>query len=184
MKNIATASVLRVESTKAQFISRLLAYAFAMAAAIFLASVFASSAASAQTSPASTPTSSLIVKLAAGLSADEQAAVVARNGGVEIASVPALRLHTIQVDTDQLDAIAANYRADPQVLRVELNNVRQSNAIPSDPFYSQQWALRRSAGTSCSKQQSRWNGRGRRSRYRHRCAHPISRQTLSRAPRS
>jgi subtilisin family serine protease len=95
--------------------------------------------------PVSPPvsTSSLIVKLAPGLSASEQVAVITRNGGVQTASVPALRLHTIQVDVDQLDAIAANYRADSQVLRVELNNVRQSNAIPSDPFYSQQWALPR-----------------------------------------
>ena len=40
-------------------------------------------------------TSSLIVKFAAGLSAEDAATVVARNGGVERSSVPALRLHVI-----------------------------------------------------------------------------------------
>ena len=139
----AIANVLRVESPYAHLTNRLFGYVLAIAAAIFLASMCASFPASAQTGPAPTGTSSLIVKLAAGLSADEQAAVIARNGGVEIASVPALRLHTIQADTEQLEAIAAKYRVDPQVLRVEMNNVRQISAVPSDPFYSQQWALPR-----------------------------------------
>jgi hypothetical protein len=40
----------------------------------------------------------------AALSPEQQAAVIARNAGIETPSIPALRLHVIQVATDQLDA--------------------------------------------------------------------------------
>src|SRR5215471_3318165 len=85
-------------------------------------------------------TSSLIVKLVNGLSPAEQAAVIARNGGIERSSIPALRLHTVDVPTAQLEAIRHNYESDPQVVRVEVNRTRQAEAAPSDPFYSGQWA--------------------------------------------
>jgi len=39
-------------------------------------------------------TTSLIVKLVGGLLPEEQADVIASNGGIEISTVPALRLHT------------------------------------------------------------------------------------------
>ena len=81
-------------------------------------------------------TSSLIIKLVDGLSPAEQAAVIARNGGVEKSSVPALRMHVVDVPTAQLDAIRHSYESDPQVVRVEVNQTRQAEATPSDPFYS------------------------------------------------
>ena len=83
----------------------------------------------------------MIIKLAASLSAEEQAAVIAQNGGIETSTVPALRLHVVAVAADQLDEVLAGYRADSRVVRAEVNKVRQSNAMPSDPLYSQQWAL-------------------------------------------
>src|SRR2546430_1130429 len=87
------------------------------------------------------PTSSLLVKLVDGLSAQEQADVIARNGGVEISSIPALRLHVIQVAPADLPQVLANYQADPQVVNAEENKTRQSQAFPTDPLYSNQWAL-------------------------------------------
>ena len=51
--------------------------------------------------------SSVLVKLVSGLTAIEQAAVIARNGGVEVRSVPALRLHVIEVATAELSALAS-----------------------------------------------------------------------------
>jgi hypothetical protein len=93
-------------------------------------------AASAQSASAS-----LLVKLVAGLSPEQQAAVIMRNGGIETSSIPALRLHVIQVTADQLDATLARYQADPQVQSAEANKVRLSESIPSDPLYVNQWAL-------------------------------------------
>src|SRR2546425_11315342 len=87
------------------------------------------------------PTSSLLVKLVDGLSAQEQADVIARNGGVEISSIPALRLHVIQVAPADLPQVLANYQADPQVVNAEENKTRQSQAFPADPLYTNQWSL-------------------------------------------
>src|SRR5881397_3540505 len=87
------------------------------------------------------PTSSLLVKLVDGLSVQEQADVIARNGGVEISSIPALRLHVVQVAPADLPQVLANYQADPQVVNAEENKTRQSQAFPTDPLYPNQWAL-------------------------------------------
>ncbi len=88
-------------------------------------------------------TTSLIIKLAAGLSQEEQAAVIGRCGGVELSSVTALRLHTIEVPTTDLNAVLLNYRSDPQVERVEINQTRKVEGLPADPLYPGQWALPR-----------------------------------------
>src|SRR5438093_1506468 len=88
-------------------------------------------------------TSSLIVKLVPGLSPEEQAAVIARNGGVETSSIAPLRLHVVDVPPDQLVAVLGSYRADPQVASVEENRTRSSESIPSDALYANQWALPR-----------------------------------------
>ena len=60
-------------------------------------------AATAQTAP----TSSLLVKLVAGLSTEQQAEVIARNGGVEFSSISDLLLHVVAVATDQLETVLA-----------------------------------------------------------------------------
>src|SRR5437762_5776718 len=87
------------------------------------------------------PTSSLLVKLVDGLSVQQQAQVIARNGGLEISSIPALRLHVIQVAPADLPQILARYQADPQVVNAEENKTRQSQAFPADPLYPNQWSL-------------------------------------------
>src|SRR3989441_10504628 len=87
------------------------------------------------------PTSSLLVKLVDGRTAQEQADVIARNGGVEISSIPALRLHVIQVAPADLPQVLANYQADSQVVNAEENKTRQSQAFPADPLYPNQWSL-------------------------------------------
>src|SRR5438128_3833851 len=92
----------------------------------------------AQTPP---PTSSLLVKLVDGLSAQKRADVIARNGGVETSSIPALRLHVVHVPASQLSRVIQKYRVDPQVVRVEANKIRKIDTIPTDPLYSNQWAL-------------------------------------------
>src|SRR5678816_2609115 len=52
-----------------------------------------------------TTTSSLLVKFVPGLSLEQQANVIARNGGVEGSSIPALRLHVVAVATEQLATV-------------------------------------------------------------------------------
>jgi hypothetical protein len=89
-------------------------------------------AASAQTPPPEL--SSLLVKLVAGLSSDEQAAVIARNGGVEVSSIPALRLHVVEVLTADLATVLANYQGDFRIAHVGENKVRRAEALPSDPL--------------------------------------------------
>src|SRR5438445_8686238 len=85
--------------------------------------------------------SSLLVKLVDGLSSALQADVIARNGGVERSVIPALRLHVIDVLPSELEAVRANYQADPRVVSVEENRTRVWEAVPADPLYGYQWAL-------------------------------------------
>src|SRR2546428_3571934 len=90
--------------------------------------------------PVLTP-ASFIVKLAGGLSADEQQAVLARDGGIETSFVAALRLHTIETSSDALDLTILRYQSDPQVASVEREKIRAAGATTSDPSYPDQWAL-------------------------------------------
>src|SRR3989442_9258923 len=96
---------------------------------------------SAPERPAVFTSASFIVKLANGLSADEQQAVIARDGGTETASVAALRLHTIETSGDTLDQIIKNYQSDPLTSSVEREKIRSAGATPSDAAYPDQWAL-------------------------------------------
>jgi subtilisin family serine protease len=75
----------------------------------------------------------LLVKLVAGLTADQQAAVIARNGGTEVSQIPALRLHVVSVPAEQLNTALENYRADAEVARVELNQTRQAEGAEGEP---------------------------------------------------
>src|SRR2546425_2356012 len=75
------------------------------------------------------PTSSLLVKLVDGLSAQEQADVIARDGGIERSVIPVLRLHVIEVPPSDLATVRANYQVDPQVVSVEENRTRDDLGI-------------------------------------------------------
>ena len=133
----------RVASHEASVIRRVAASLLALTAALLLLATSWSGRAFAQTDIPPPAPSSLIVKLVPGLTLDQQAAVIARNGGVETSTVPALRLHVVEVGADLLQEALAKYQVDAQVARVEVNAVRQSNTLPSDPLYGQQWALPR-----------------------------------------
>ena len=113
--------------------------AFVLLALAVLSLGLLPSGATAQTPPPET--SSLLVKLVSGLSAEEQAAVVARNGGTETGAIVALRLHVVQVLTAELAETIAAYEADPQVQHVEENKVRRSEYLSNDEHAVSQWAL-------------------------------------------
>ena len=83
----------------------------------------------------------LIVRLAAGLSSSDQAAVIARDGGTETGSIAPLRVHLVDVSPNDADAALARYAADRQVVSVERDQTRAAGAIPSDAGYGDQWNL-------------------------------------------
>ena len=83
----------------------------------------------------------LIVKLVAGLSPDEQAAVILSHGGVETSAIDVLRLHMVAVAPDTVEETAAALAADPAVVSVDLDLPRAAEAIPNDPGYDEQWGL-------------------------------------------
>ena len=109
--------------------------------AIILTLLVSTTTAFAQTLPdPSSSGTTVIVKLIKGLSADQQSAVIAGDGGTELSSIPALRLHVIGVPAAELPAILSTYQTDPRV-EVEVDQTRKVEAFPGDPLYSSQWAL-------------------------------------------
>src|ERR1700693_4772741 len=84
---------------------------------------------------------SLVVKMAAGLTSEENATVIAKNGGTVLSSIPALRLYVIEVSEVDLPGILLNYQSDPQVISAEENKTRKAEGLPADILYGYQWAL-------------------------------------------
>lgn len=95
----------------------------------------------AEEMPSTTGTQSLIVKLVPGLSQDEQAAVIAEDGGSQTSVIAALRLHVVSVDAADAERVLLNYQSDPRVESVEISQTRKVEAVPSDESYGAQWAL-------------------------------------------
>ena len=92
-------------------------------------------------SPAVTNYASLIVRTVPGLTDADIADAIAAGGGTEVSSVPALRLHVVQVDAATVaDSIAA-YSADARVESVDRDRTRDAEATPNDPAYPDQWSL-------------------------------------------
>ncbi|MEX2624383.1 MAG: S8 family serine peptidase, partial [Acidimicrobiia bacterium] len=85
--------------------------------------------------------STLIVKLVAGLSQEEQAAVIVSHGGVETAVIDVLRLHMVAVAPEAVEGSIAAFAADPAVVSVDVDLPRTAEAVPNDPGYADQWAL-------------------------------------------
>jgi hypothetical protein len=86
-------------------------------------------------------TENLIVKLVAGLSDQEQADAIARNGGVEVSVIAPLRLHVLAVPEADVATDLAAFRADPAVETADRDRVRDAEGTPNDPDYPGQWAL-------------------------------------------
>ncbi|MFM7719506.1 MAG: SdrD B-like domain-containing protein [Actinomycetota bacterium] len=86
-------------------------------------------------------TSSLVVRLAPGLTTDQQFEVIARNGGTVVESIAPLSMFVVEVPSDtQTDSILA-FQGDPAVESVDLDRAREAQAVPDDPGYADQWAL-------------------------------------------
>jgi subtilisin family serine protease len=87
--------------------------------------------------PTPAPTSPFIVTFAAGVSAADQVAAVADAGASTTDTIAALRMHAVNASSSAASALAA----DSRVIRVEPDRNRATEADPSDPSYSSQWAL-------------------------------------------
>src|SRR5580765_1272377 len=96
---------------------------------------------SAPSPPAVPNSASLIVRTVPGLTDADVVEAIAAGGGTEVSSVPALRLHVVQVDAATVaDSIAA-YSADARVESIDRDRTRDAEATPSDPAYPDQWSL-------------------------------------------
>ncbi|HVE46190.1 MAG TPA: S8 family serine peptidase, partial [Acidimicrobiales bacterium] len=83
----------------------------------------------------------LIVKLASGMSRDQQRQVVQRNGGTLVSEITRLSMVVISVPAAEASNHSKRYQADKQVRRVDANRSRKASAAPNDPAYAGQWAL-------------------------------------------
>jgi len=131
---------MRTRSHSLDLIRRAFASVLALAAAIFLIGFFGSSNAAAA---GGNDKVTIIVKMAPGLSENEHASTVARNGGSEKARVNRLSLKIIEVPANAADAILKKYQDDPNVTRAEKSKQRQTDRAPVDPLFGSQWALPR-----------------------------------------
>ncbi|MFH1843872.1 MAG: S8 family serine peptidase, partial [bacterium] len=99
----------------------------------------------AQEAPLDTPppVTSLMVKLNAGLTPEQQTAVITLNGGALKSSIPQLRIFVVEVPESDAPAVIQSYQSDPAVQSVEINKTRKTQAIqlPSDAEYANQWSL-------------------------------------------
>ena len=84
-----------------------------------------------------------LVKFAAGTSEAEQAAALADAGATDLSYVAPLRLHSILLTGGDTQAALDQLSANPTVARVETEQTRSANAVPSDPAFSSQWSLER-----------------------------------------
>ncbi len=91
--------------------------------------------------PAPSATRTLLVRLVSGLSDADTADAIAAGGGIQVASVDALRLYVVDVPADSVDASVAEYLSDPRVESVDRDRTRDAEATPNDPAYGSQWAL-------------------------------------------
>src|SRR5207247_6735343 len=89
-------------------------------------------ASSDSTSPAVTNSASLIVQTVAGLTDTDIADAIAAGGGTEVPSIPALRLHVVDVDAATLATSIAEHRAAPPVAPVHRDRPRHSAATPTE----------------------------------------------------
>jgi subtilisin family serine protease len=114
-------------------------------ACVLLASLLAVGFTSIGMSAENPSTASLIVRIVSGLSAEEQQAVIQRNGGEVKSSIPQMNLYVIEVPLPDAEAVALSYLNDPQVARIELNNTRKVEWLPNDSLLGDQWHLPRIA---------------------------------------
>lgn len=83
----------------------------------------------------------LIVTFASGVSAADQAAVLASAGATDVDAIPQLRMHAVTLPAASYLATVDALRADPSVTRVDFDTSRAAEAAPSDAQYADQWSL-------------------------------------------
>jgi len=88
----------------------------------------------------------LIVGWKPGVRAAERAALIGARGGSVLHRFRTIDAERIRVDGD-LDSVLAALVADPRVAFAEPNTIVHADALPDDPRFSEQWALRNTGQT-------------------------------------
>src|SRR5436190_9337625 len=88
--------------------------------------------------PATEP---FIVTFANGVDAATAAGVLGGVRAVETGSIPVLHMHSILLPASSATAAVGTLRADPSVVRVDSDRVREAEATPNDTSYGDQWSL-------------------------------------------
>ena len=96
--------------------------------------------------PVAAPLTQYVVSFAAGTSAADQAAAIAASGVSLVDSVPALGMAVVLTGANSA-ALAALW-ADARVARVDVDRVRSTGTLPSDPGAASQWSLAKIGWTS------------------------------------
>ena len=114
---------------------------FRYIAVILLGSFLAVGLGTVAVSQEAAPVTSLIVRMAQGLTVEQQQAAIERNGGLLKSSIPQLRMYVVEVPSADTEAVMQSYAQDPAVAKVELNTKRKVEWLPDDAMLSDQWAL-------------------------------------------
>jgi thermitase len=85
----------------------------------------------------------LLVSLKEGVSDADLERSYKRRGGQKIQNLSKIKVHRIKVSENDLEAVEAALREDPNVEFVEKNLIGQATFVPNDPGYSAQWHLPR-----------------------------------------
>jgi thermitase len=83
----------------------------------------------------------LLVASKPGVSDADLERTYKRHGGQKLQNLSKIKVHRIKVSENDLEAVEAALRADPNVEFVEKNLIGQATFVPNDPGYSAQWHL-------------------------------------------
>src|SRR5688572_1555441 len=89
----------------------------------------------------------LLVQVRPGVTESEAAALVTRVRGHELARFDEVRVRVVSVAPGEREAARRELLADPRVESVEDDAVASAALTPSDPYWDQQWNMRRVRAT-------------------------------------
>src|ERR1043165_6227359 len=83
----------------------------------------------------------LLVGVKPGVSDADIERAYKRRGGQKLQKLSKIKVHRVKVSENDLEAVEAALREDPNVEFVEKNLIGEATFVPNDPGYSAQWHL-------------------------------------------
>jgi uncharacterized repeat protein (TIGR01451 family) len=105
------------------------------------ASVSSSTGSTSTTSAQTGSTVPYIVTFSGGTSSSDQTSEIAAAGATDVGDIAPLSMHSIDVPADSEAAVVAALQANANVAGVERDRSRETDAVPDDPGYADQWNL-------------------------------------------